>query len=206
MRNSQALASLSTGRPAEDRFSVPNPSKIRKAELTELNTKTLTPWKQYEPLKYLLENNYFHENARECILSILSVLEVRKVQSNASAKYEKSSKTLQNQKFLFDIFQTENSENTSKKVVGECNNLKIATVLHHNSEERNGDKNTCSDSQGSENDCKGKEGNLFISPFVRLNNMGSWQLVHTICYIGCYATPVQLRPCQILLLYSLIFL
>lgn len=43
VRNSQALASLSTGRPAEDRFSVPNPSKIRKAELTELNTKTLTP-------------------------------------------------------------------------------------------------------------------------------------------------------------------
>ena len=35
--------SLITGSAAEDRFSVPNPSKIRNAELTALNTKTLTP-------------------------------------------------------------------------------------------------------------------------------------------------------------------
>ena len=34
-------ASLITGNAAEDRVSVPNPSKIRNAELTALNTKTL---------------------------------------------------------------------------------------------------------------------------------------------------------------------
>ena len=90
VRNGQALASFLTGSAAEDRFSVPNPSKIRKAERTVLNTKTLTPRKHLEPLKYLLENNYFHEDARECILSILSVLEVRKVQTKASAKQEKN--------------------------------------------------------------------------------------------------------------------
>lgn len=65
---------------------------------------------------------------------------------------KKSSKTLKNQKFLFDIFQTKNFED--EKVVGECNNLKIATVLHDNSEESYGDKSTCSDSEGSENYCK----------------------------------------------------
>ena len=111
LRNSQALASLITGSVAEDRFSVPNPSKIRKAELTVLNTNTitLTPRKHCEPLKYLLENYFFHEDARECILSILSVVEVRKVQTKASAKHEKCSKTPKNfltgQKALFDIFQ-----------------------------------------------------------------------------------------------------
>ena len=72
-----------------DGFSVPIPSKIRKAELTALNTKTLTP---YEPLKYLLKNAVFHEDASECIFSILSVLEVRKVQTKASAKHEKAQK------------------------------------------------------------------------------------------------------------------
>ena len=97
MRNSQTLASLITGSAAEDRFSVPNPSKIRKAKLTALNKKTLTPRKHYGPLKYLLEiNDFFLEDARECILSILSVLEVRKVQTKASAKHEKSSKTPKN--------------------------------------------------------------------------------------------------------------
>ena len=65
-----------TGSATEDRFSVPNPSEIRKTEL---------PRKHYETLKYLLENDFFHEDARECILSILSVLEVRKVQTKASA-------------------------------------------------------------------------------------------------------------------------
>ena len=114
VRNNRALASLITGGAAKERFSVPNPSKIRKTELTALNTKTLTPRKLYELLKYLLENNYFHEDATECILSILSVLEVTKIQSKASVKYEKSSKTpknfLKGQKSLFDIFQTEKSE------------------------------------------------------------------------------------------------
>ena len=33
--------------------------------------------------------------------------------------------------------------------------------------------------------------------------MGSSQLGHTTSYIRCYATPVQLMPCQILLLYFL---
>lgn len=47
LRNSKALASLITGSAAEERFSFPNPSKIRKAELTALNTKTLTPRKHY---------------------------------------------------------------------------------------------------------------------------------------------------------------
>ena len=92
VRNGQELASFLTGSAAEDSFSVPNPSKIRKAELTVLNTKTLIPRKHLEPLKYLLENNYFHEDTRECILSILSVLEVRKVQTKASAKQEKKLK------------------------------------------------------------------------------------------------------------------
>ena len=77
MRNNETLASLITGTAAADRFSVPNPSKIRKTELTALNKKTLTPRKHYEPLKYLLENDFFLEDARECILSILSVLEER---------------------------------------------------------------------------------------------------------------------------------
>ena len=112
VRNSQTLASLITGSAAEDRFSVPNPSKIRKIELTALNKKTLSPRKYYEPLKYLLENDFFLEDARECILSTLSVLEVRKVQTKASAKHEKSSKTPKNflmgQKSLFDIFQAKN--------------------------------------------------------------------------------------------------
>ena len=64
VRNSQTLASLITGSAAEDRVSVPNPSKIRKADVTALNKKTLTPRKHYEPLKYLLENDVFLEDAR----------------------------------------------------------------------------------------------------------------------------------------------
>ena len=50
---------------------------------------------------------FFHEDARECILSILSVLEVRKVETKACAMHEKSSKTPKNflagQKSLLDI-------------------------------------------------------------------------------------------------------
>ena len=145
-----------TGSAAEDRFSVPNPSKIRNAELTALNTKTLTPRKHYEPLKYLLENDFFHEDARECILNILSVLEVRKVQTKASAKHEKSSKTPKNfltgQKSLFEIFQAKKSEDG--KVVEESDNLKNVAVLHDSSEESCGDDSACSDSGGSESDCK----------------------------------------------------
>ena len=80
VRNSQASASLLTGSAAEDRFSVSNPSKITKAELTALNAKTLTPRKHLEPLKYLLENNYFHEDLRECILNILSNKGLCKIQ------------------------------------------------------------------------------------------------------------------------------
>ena len=154
VRNSQTLASLITGSAAEDRFS--DPSKIRKTELTALNKKTLTPRKHYEPLKYLLENDFFLEYARECILSILSVLEVRKVQTKASAKHEKSSKTPKNfltgQKTLFDILQAKKSED--EKVVEESDNLKNVTLLHDSSEKSCGDDSACSDSGGSESDCK----------------------------------------------------
>ena len=144
VRNGQASASFLTGTAAEDRFSVPNPSKIRKAELTVLNTKTLTPRKHLEPLKYLLENNYFHEDARECILSILSVLEVRKEQTKASAKQEKNSKTQKNilkgQTSLYDIFQTKKSED--EKLGGESNRLKDVAVVQDSSEESNEDGST----------------------------------------------------------------
>ena len=155
MRNSPALASLIIGSAAEDRFSVPNPSRIRKAELTTLNTKTLTPRKHYEPLKYLLENDFFHEDAREFILSILSVLEVRKVQTKASAKHEKSSnpkKLPRGAKIPIRYFQTKKSED--EKVVEESDNLKNVAVLHDSSEESCGDDSACSDSGGSESDCK----------------------------------------------------
>ena len=87
VKNSQSLASLINRSAAEDRFSVPSPSKIRKAELPALNKKTLTPRKHYEPLQNLLENDFFLEDARECILLNLLVLEVRKVQTKASAKH-----------------------------------------------------------------------------------------------------------------------
>ena len=156
MRNSQTLASLIIVGAAEDRFSVPNPSKITKVELTALNTKTLTPRKHYEPLKYLLENDFFLEDAGECILRTLLVLEVRKVQTKASAKHEKSSKTPKNfltgQKSLFDIFQAKKSED--EKVVEESDNLKNVAVLHDSREKSCGDDSACSDSGGSESDCK----------------------------------------------------
>ena len=146
-----------TGSAAEDRFSVPNPSKIRKAELTALNTKTLAPRKHLEPLKYLLENNYFHEDARECILSILSVMELKKgtnkglckLQKKKAQKPQKSSK---GQKSLFDIWLTKKYED--EKVVGERNNLKNIAVLHDSSEKSYEDGSFCSDSGGSESDCK----------------------------------------------------
>ena len=54
------------------------------------------PDSQKKIMKYLLENDFFHEDERECILNILSVLEVRKVQTKASEKHEKSSKTPKN--------------------------------------------------------------------------------------------------------------
>lgn len=71
MRNSQALTSLWTGSAAEDRFSVSNLHKIREAERTAFNTKTLTLRKHYEPLKYLIESDCCHEDATEGIRSIL---------------------------------------------------------------------------------------------------------------------------------------
>ena len=124
---------------------------IRKAELTALNTKTITPGKHLEPLNYLLENNYFHEDARECILSILSVLEVGKIQTKSSAKQEKNSKTQKNilkgQTSVSDIFQTKQSED--EKLGGESNKLKDVAVVQHSSEESNEDGSTSSDSGGS---------------------------------------------------------
>ena len=96
------------------------------------------------------------KDARECILSILSVLEVRKVQTKASEKHEKSSKSPKNflteQKSLFDIFQAKKSED--EKVVEESNNPKYFAVLHDSSEQSCGDDSACSDSGGSESDCK----------------------------------------------------
>lgn len=71
VRNSQALTSLWTGSAADDRFSVSNLPKIREAERTAFNTKTLTLRKHYEPLKYLIESDYCHEDATEGIRSIL---------------------------------------------------------------------------------------------------------------------------------------
>ena len=128
-------------------------------------SKTLTLRKHYEPLKYLLENDFFHEDARECILNILSVLEVRKVQTKASAKHEKSSKTPQNfltgQKSLFDIFQAKKSED--EKVVEESDNLKNVAVLHDSSEESCGDDSACSDSEVVKVIAK-TESDLVLSP------------------------------------------
>ena len=98
---------------------------------------------------------FFHEDARERILSILSVLEVRKVQTKASAKNEKSSKTAKKEtssrgKIPIRYFQRKKSED--EKVVEESENLKNVAVLHDSSEESCGD--ACSDSGGSESDCK----------------------------------------------------
>jgi len=86
----------------------------------------------------------------------LSVLEVRKVQTKTSAKHEKSSKTPNNfltgQNSLFDIFQAKKSED--EKAVEESDNLKNVAVLHDSREESCGDDSACSDSGGSESDCK----------------------------------------------------
>ena len=99
---------------------------------------------------------FFHEDARECILSILSVLEVRKVQTKACAKHEKSTKPpkklLRGVKIPIRYFQTKKSED--EKVVEESDNLKNVAVLHDSSEESCGDDSACSDSGGSESDCK----------------------------------------------------
>ena len=88
--------------------------------------------------------------------SILSVLEVRKVQTKTSAKHEKSSKIPKNvltgQKSLFDIFQAKESED--EKTVEESDNLKNVAVLHASREESCGDDSACGDSRGSESDCK----------------------------------------------------
>ena len=70
---------------------------------------------------------FFDENARECILSILSVLEVTKVQTKASAKHEKSSKTQKNflagQKSLLDISKQNNLR--MKRLLKEVATLKM---------------------------------------------------------------------------------
>lgn len=55
-------------------------------------------------------------------------------------------------KSLFDIFQAKISEDD--KVVEESDNLKNIAVLHDSSEESCGDDSACSDSGGSESDCK----------------------------------------------------
>ena len=69
---------------------------------------------------------------------------------------KKSSKTPKNfltgQKFLFEIFQAKKSEDG--KVVEESDNLKNVAVLRDSSEESCGDDSACSDSGGSESDCK----------------------------------------------------
>ena len=89
---------------------------------------------------------FFLEDARECIFSI------RKVQTKACAKHEKSSKTPKNflagQKFLLDI--------SKQKILRMKRLLKKVTTLkiHDSSEESCGDDSACSDSGGSESDCK----------------------------------------------------
>ena len=59
---------------------------------------------------------------------------------------------LTGQKSLFEIFQAKKSEDG--KVVEESDNLKNVAVLHDSSEESCGDDSACSDSGGSESDCK----------------------------------------------------
>ena len=56
------------------------------------------------------------------------------------------------QKFLLEIFQANKSEDG--KVVEESDNLRNVAVLHDSSEESCGDDSACSDSGGSESDCK----------------------------------------------------
>ena len=97
----------------------------------------------------------FHEDARQCILSILSVLEAGKVQKGlckAWKKLKNPKKLPRGAKIPIRYFQSKKSED--KKVVEESDNLKNVAVLHDSSEERCGDDSACSDSGGSESDCK----------------------------------------------------
>ena len=59
---------------------------------------------------------------------------------------------LTGQKSLFEIFQAKKSEDG--KIVEESDNLKNVAVLHDSGEESCGDDSACSDSEGSESDCK----------------------------------------------------
>ena len=69
-------------------------------------------------------------------------------------KAQKPQKTSsRGKKSLFDIFQAKKSED--EKVVEESDNLKNVAVLNDSSEKSCGDRDSaCSDSGGSESDCK----------------------------------------------------
>ena len=74
----------------------------------------------------------------------------------ACARHEKKlknpKKLPRGAKIPIRYFQTKKSED--KKVVEESDNLKNVAVLHDSSEESCGDDSACSDSGGSESDCK----------------------------------------------------
>ena len=158
VRNSQTLESLITGSAAEDRFSVPNPSKIRKADLTALNKKTLTPRKTLWAPKVLIREWLFPWRCKKVHSSHSTSTGSKKGTNKglckglSMKKVQKPPKTNMGQKSLFDIFQAKRSED--ERVVEESDNLKNAAVLHDSSEESCGDDSACSDSGGNESDCK----------------------------------------------------
>ena len=78
-------------------------------ELSALNKKMLTPRKHLQPLKFLLEKNYFHEDAMKSIVSIISVLKKRqrltkKASENKRKKRHNNEAPPRGQQTLFDVF------------------------------------------------------------------------------------------------------
>ena len=115
LKNAHELANMITSTESGNRVADPEPLQITKNEHSALNHTMLTPRKHLKPLKFLLEKGYFHDDARECILSIISVLEARKIRKQASGSKRKRTNEDKNlpikiQLSLFDIFKSKNNE------------------------------------------------------------------------------------------------
>jgi hypothetical protein len=115
LKNAHELANMITSTESGNRVADPDPLQITKNELSALNHTMLAPRKHLKPLKFLLEKGYFHDDARECILSIISVLEARKIRKQASGSKRKRTNEDKNlpiktQLSLFDIFKSKNNE------------------------------------------------------------------------------------------------
>ena len=127
LKNAQKLANIVTGTESGDRILGSNPLKIGMDELSALNKKMLTPRKHLQPLKFLLEKNYFHEDAMESIVSIISVLKERqrltkKTSENKRKKRNNNEAPPRGQQTLFDVFQVkkcDTANNSDEHVI--CN-------------------------------------------------------------------------------------